>query len=108
MILSGESVITTDALPESVFHALDGFALHPLGLTDGEVWLCWCRDIRPRGLRARCPISSTGAEMSFRGKFKKSAEFLNFQQMFYFSSGRFGFPLENLFSRRFFNFPAEL
>jgi hypothetical protein len=28
----------------------------------------------------------------FRWKFKKFAAFSNFQQMFYFSSGRFGFP----------------
>jgi hypothetical protein len=42
-----------------------------------------------------------------RWKFKKSAEFSDFPQIFYFSNRRFGFVAGKFFSRRFSNFPAE-
>jgi hypothetical protein len=45
-------------------------------------------DIEPRQDLDSQPVTSS----DFRWKFKKSAEFSNFQQMFYFSNGRLGFP----------------
>src|SRR5262252_227374 len=53
-------------------------------LEKSRVSACW--EVPP-------PFRSFPREIRiFRWKFKKSAEFSNFQRMFHFSSGRFGFP----------------